>query len=328
MNIVSKWIKNSRSTALPQSLFPSLTALVLAAGQQDFSIWMALLAFIGVACGHMGINLFDDYFDYKKKASGYRDQLTHEGFRARIGKCDYITSGSATIKDTLTASISFCAVAVIAGIVIAIFRGIPIIYIGIITAILGISYSGPPLRLSYHGLGELTIGLIFGPLNMIGSYYAACGVFDKGLLFISIPIGLLVMNIVYVHSIMDYIPDKKIGKSTFAVLLNNQKAMLFTLFLILSIPYISILYGIYMEYLPIWFLLVFLTIPMAISLFYLMLEFVKHPDKKFSPHWWMGPMNRWNKIEAAGIDWFMIRWYLARNLLSLLCITIIIASFL
>lgn len=328
MSTISKWINNARATALPQSLFPSLTAIIMAVREPEFSVWLALLAFLGVICGHLGINLFDDYFDYKKKHSSYRDQLSHEGFRARIGKCNYITSGSATVRELLIAAISFCAVAVTAGVIIAFNRGFPIIYIGVITAILGVSYSAPPLRLSYHGIGELVIGFIFGPLNMAGSYYAACGVFDSALIYISIPVGLLVMNIVYVHSIMDYIPDKKIGKRTFAVLLDNKRAMLFVLFIILFAPYFSILYGIYREQLSIYYLTLFITLPMAISLFSLMIKFIKDPDKKISPRFWMGPMSKWKMIEAAGIDWFMIRWLLARNLLSLFCLIIIIVSFL
>lgn len=328
MNKVSIWIKNARATALPQSLFPSLTAIIMAVRGPEFSIYMALLAFLGVICGHLGINLFDDYFDYKRKRSDYRDELAHEGFRARIGKCNYITSGSATVRELLIAAISFCTIAVIAGTIIAINRGFPIIYIGTITAILGISYSAPPLRLSYHGLGELIIGFIFGPLNMAGSYYAACGAMSMGVLYISIPVGLLVMNIVYVHSIMDFIPDKKIGKRTFAVLLNENRTMLFMLFVILFIPYLIIIYGIYERYFTIYYLALFITLPMAISLFYMMIVFLKDPHKKFSPRFWMGPMTRWKEIEAAGIDWFMIRWLLARNLLSLFCLIVIIVSFL
>lgn len=36
-------------------------------------------------------------------------------------------------------------------------------------------------------------------------------------------------NILYTHSIMDFEPDKSVGKMTLAVLLNNKKAMLLIL---------------------------------------------------------------------------------------------------
>lgn len=327
MNKVKFWFVNARPTALPQSLLPAMLAFCLSISSPGFSWWLGVIAVVGVVCAHLGLNLFDDYFDYKKKQSGYRDELVHEGFRARIGKCPYLTSGQATTKQLLQACFVFCGIAVLLGAVILYFRGIVVLYIAAITAFLGLFYSAPPLRLSYYGMGELLIGIIFGPLNMLGVYYSACGELNQTILLISIPVGLLVMNIVYIHSILDFIPDKKIGKKTLAVLLNNQTAMLVVLFFVLFLPYAIIAYGILVAYLSPYLWFVFLTFPIAVSLYYMMIEFVKHPEKKFIPRFWMGPMNNWKRISAAGIDWFMIRWLSARNLLSFFCLVIMIVSF-
>ena len=54
---------------------------------------------------------------------------------------------------------------------------------------LGVFYSAPPLKLAYRGLGEPVIGLIFGPLLMLGVYYSACGDMDASVLWISLPFG-------------------------------------------------------------------------------------------------------------------------------------------
>ena len=327
MNTVLFWYRNARPTALPQSLIPSILAVSLASSTQEFSWWLACLAVLGVMATHLGLNLFDDYFDYIKKKSDYREELVHEGFRARISKCAYLTSGKATVKQLLKACVIFCAIGILIGCVIFYFRGITILYIAAITAVLGLFYSAPPFRFSYLGLGELIIGFIFGPLNMIGTYYAASGTIDNTILFISVPVGLLVMNIVYVHSILDFIPDKKIGKRTLAVLLNNTKAMLVLLFFIVFSPFAIILYGILQKYLSPFYWLVFLSFPMAISLFYLMIAYIKDPQRKFTPRFWMGPMNKWKMITEVGIDWFMIRWFSARNLLTLFCLIILILGF-
>lgn len=326
MNVVKFWWKNSRPTALPQSVMPSFLAICLASSVQDFSIWLSILAILGVVMAHSGLNLFDDYFDYRKTKSTYRETLVHEGFRARIGKCTYLTSGAATSRQLFIAASVFCLIAVCLGSIILYYRGITILYIALMAAILGFFYSAPPFRLSYHGLGELLIGLIFGPMNMIGTYYAACGVINPVIIFISVPVGLLVMNIVYVHSILDFIPDKKIGKRTLAVILNNTTAMLVVLFFILALSYAIITYGVVSGYLPLMYLFVYLSLPMAVSLFYLVVEFIRHPEQKFSPRFWMGPMPRWKKLEEFGIGWFMIRWLSARNLLTFFCLIIIILS--
>ena len=322
------WINNARAIALPQSQLPSMLAFCMAVKQDGFVWWLGLLAILGVASGHLGMNLFDDYFDYKVRESGFRDVLNRRGFRARISKCDYLISGNTTINQLLKACISFGAVALATGIIIWFFRGNFILWLVIATVIIGISYSGPPLRLSYHGLGELIIGFIFGPLLMIGVYYSACGIFNFSILFVSIPIGMLVTNIVYSHAIMDYEPDKEVGKMTFAVLLKKKKHMLFFHKLLINLAYIIIIAGILFGYLSHYYWLVFLTFPLALYQQYLMNEFVKNPDKSFSPKWWMGPMKKnWEDVQKASLDWFLIRWLLARNLLSFFCLIIIIISF-
>ena len=327
VTMITFWFKNARYQALPQSLLPALLAVGMSSKSAGFSLILGSLAIVGILFVHLSINLFDDYFDYKVQKTGYRDELVRQGVRARIAKCDYLTSGAATLKQLLMACFVFGSIALVFGIIIFMQRGMPILYLTVATALLGISYSGPPLRLSYRGLGELLIGLMFGPLSMAGVYYAACGSFEIPVVLIFVPVGLLVATIVYSHSIMDYEPDKQVGKMTLAVLLGNKKSMLVCLFLLLSVPFLMVGMGVIFQYLPISYLFVFLTLPMAVSLFYMMIEFVKHPQRHFAPRWWMGPMPQWKQIQAVGLDWFMIRWLLARNLLTFFCLILIIISF-
>ena len=327
MNTILFWCRNARPTSLPQSILPALTALFLSIHSEGFVWWLAVLAVFGVAFAHLGINLFDDYFDTKKKKQNYREEIVHKGMRARIGKTPYLTSGQATENQLLAACCVFCGTAVLIGGIIFWFRGINIFYIAAITAVIGVQYSAPPLRLSYHGLGELVICLIFGCLNMIGVGFAASGEFSKELFLLSLPVGLLVMNIVYIHSILDFIPDKEVGKRTLAVLLNNQKTMLVLLFFVIFIPFLSILIGIIFKICGIKYLFVFLLLPMAIMLFYMMCEFVRNPERKFIPKFWLGPFNQWDTIVEYKLEWFMIRWLTARNFISFFCLIIMIISF-
>jgi 1,4-dihydroxy-2-naphthoate octaprenyltransferase len=126
---------------------------------------------------------------------------------------------------------------------------------------------------------------------------------------------------------MDYEPDKEVGKMTFAVLLKDKNRMLMCLLLLLITAFGCIVGGVIAGYLSVYYLLTLLTLPMAVSLFYLMVEFVRKPEKQFSPRWWMGPMGDWKRIQTYELEWFMIRWLSARNLLSFFCLIIIIISF-
>jgi 1,4-dihydroxy-2-naphthoate octaprenyltransferase len=326
MNTICFWFKNSRMTALPQSLLPAIVAFCMASREDGFSPVLGLLAVAGVVMGHLGLNLFDDYFDYKVRKTDFRSRMQHKGMRARISKCVYLTSGEATLKQLLTACCVFGAVALTIGFVIYLYRGSWIGLFAVLTAILGLSYSGAPLRLSYHGLGELLIGILFGPMLMAGVFYAACGTFDRSVLFVSIPVGLFVANIVYTHAIMDYEPDREVGKMTLAVLLKDKKRMLSCLFLLLLTAFVLVISGVVSGHLSPYYLLSLMTLPMAAGLFYLMIAFMRDPGRSFTPRFWMGPMGDWKRMQAIGIDWFMIRWLLARNLLSFFCMILMIVS--
>ena len=43
-------------------------------------------------------------------------------------------------------------------------------------------------------------------------------------------------------------------------------------------------------------------------------------------YWRLWPLNGWERITRAGIEWFMIRWLSARNLLAFFCLIIIIIN--
>ncbi|MDR2119678.1 MAG: prenyltransferase [Tannerella sp.] len=321
------WTVNARLKALPQSLLPAVLAFCMASRREGFSALPGVMAILGVAAGHLSMNLFDDYFDYRAEGSEFREAMVRKGFRARTGKCAYLTSGRTGLKQLLAACLIFGGVGVGFGAAIYLFRGTMVLWFAVATAALGVSYSGRPLRLSYRGLGEALIGLMFGPLLMAGVYFSACGQWDWTTAFVSVPVGLLVANIVYTHAIMDYEPDREAGKMTFAVLLKSKKRMLASLLILLVAAFSSILYGVARGSLPLPYLLTMLALPMAAALFYLMVEFIRHPEKKFSPRVWMGPMGDWERIQASGLDWFMIRWLLARNLLSFFCLIIIVVCF-
>jgi 1,4-dihydroxy-2-naphthoate octaprenyltransferase len=102
--------------------------------------------------------------------------------------------------------------------------------------------------------------------------------------------------------------------------------MLFVSLLINILPFVIVSVGVILQHLSIWYLFVFLTLPMAITLFYLLVQFHKDPFKTFSPKFWMGPMEKWEEKKQHKLEWFLIRWMLARNLTSFFAFIISIVS--
>lgn len=326
MNKVKFWIDNARSIALPQSVLPSLLAISVGALHDGFCWWMALVALFGVICAHLGMNLADDYFDYKIGSAEKREALAGEGFRARMSKYPYITSGQATIKDLRNAIIVFLSIAVVCGLVILWFRGWPIALVTAIAGILGLSYSGGPLKLGYRGYGELVIGLMFGVLLMIGMQYAACGVFDWNIVVLSVAVGMLVTNIVYTHSVIDIVADEKADKMTFARVLGTPKCELAALAIFSLLPFIFIFVGVAVGFFHWAYLVVSVLLPLAFFLWISVKKFVYNEPEDLTPRWWMGPMGDWEAYKKHNVDWFLFHWLMARNLVTFFCLLLAIVN--
>lgn len=336
------WIKNARSISLPQSALPCLTAIVLCIGQEGFVWWLAFPIILGVCAVHLGMNLADDYFDYKHSPLTRAD-VSNSSVRARMEKCHYLgerreargerQEEKATVSELGWAIVGFLTfAAAMGGIVFAvqwILHGwqaaMGIVIYAVLGLIIGINYSGKPLELGFHGLGELVIGVMFGPLLMMGVQSAMTGIpFSWEMLCMSIGIGCMVTNIVYVHSVMEVNADAELGKMTFARLLKSKILMIVFIGIFALMPFAMLALGIVMGWWSPWYLLTLITLPMSVYLIHSTRLFAYGLPREDTPHWWMGPMGEWEKYKAAGIDWFLYRWLLARNICTFFCLVLII----
>lgn len=332
MNAVSRWLRNARSVSLAQSVLPAVLAVVLALGSPGFNILYSLLAVFGVACAHLAMNLADDYFDFKADMLSDRDKVVRKGFRAMMLKYPYLTDGSQTPAGLARAIACFVAAALLCGAVIFCGRTAESGFTGaggswwillfcLSAGFLGVFYSAPPLKLAYRGLGEPVIGLIFGPLLMLGVYYSSCGKVSPEVLWISLPLGLMVMNILYTHSFVEKDSDEESNKMTLARLIGSYSANARAAVVINMLPYAIVIFAVCMGFLHPAYLVLLSVLPRSIWLCRSLASYAAGdtsvPDR---PEWWLGRMPRWEAMKAAGVDWFMMRWLASRNILSAFCL--------
>lgn len=327
MSIIKTWLDNARAVSLPQSLTPAILALVMAIPTGGFKTIPAILAVIGVAAAHLALNLLDDYFDYRVDMAGDRDAVIRRGFRAMTSKYPYLLDGSCTPKKLLCAIGVIGGIAVLCGIVVTLYRGLQTVaIIAGVAAFLGFFYSAPPFKLAYRGLGELVIGIIFGPLLMTGVYFSACGTIDGNILFISIPAGMLVMNILFTHSVIDLPADTESNKMTFARLIGSDKGNLAFSYFINIFPFLMLVAGVIMGQLNPVCLLALLVLPRALWLCKSLSKFISGDKDVNELPKYLGRFENWENISKAGLSWFMARWYCARNLLSGFCSLLVVAN--
>ena len=337
-NGLKKWLVNAREGATIQSTIPSILAAVMAIKTAGFNVWMALLGVLGVKCAHLAMNLIDDLYDYKTDMLEDRLGAVRKGIKAYTAKYPYLTDGSATVADLKKAIACFSLVAIICGAGIFIFRTLQngffgpdgswwIVAIAAATAFLGFFYSAPPIKFCFWGAGEAVTGLIFGPLLMLGMSYAAAGAIVPDIAVLSFPIGLLVMNILYTHSVIDEGGDKASGKTTLAGLIPSNGGKLAVSAILNFTPFVIAVAAVAAGWIHPAYLAVLLALPRAIWLLRSLIGVTRGEQAvQSAPPRWLGPMGKWEDIEKLGLGWYLARWFAARNLLSLYCLLILVVK--
>ncbi len=281
------------------------------------------LTLIGIICVHLGTNLFDDYIDVSKRLKE-GETLDSINFGTINNKARLILNGTFTLKKVTRIIAILYAISLLIGIYYTIIWGgwIPVI-IGI-SAVLCLLY---PFATKFYS-GELIVGIIFGPLLMSGTYYAMCGMLSTRILIMSISIGLLSVALLHTHAIMDWEYDCTVGKNTFCRLFKTKYNAIKALGVLVWLAYINVIFFVLTGWLHPNALYVLLTLPVAVKLFKSIREYVDIKDVKFTPRWWMGPMEDWENVKKTHMEFFMYRFYLARNLGFLFCIIAGVACYL
>src|ERR1700694_5830065 len=180
LDIVSKWLVLTRAAVLPMTVTAGLVAGLLAINQPDFRPGLYLLALAGIVLAHADNKLMNDLFDLDVGADtdSYPRALyaPHPVLSGMISRRGLATA--CFIVNLVDLAIMFTLVA---------YRGWPIAAFAVGGFLLSAAYTAPPLRLKKRGLGEPDVLLVWGPLMVGGTYYAAAGHIPWQVILASIP---------------------------------------------------------------------------------------------------------------------------------------------
>jgi len=218
----------ARAPFLTASMVPILLAAaasIRAGGWSQFSWGLFALTLVGGVALHLGANILNDYFDTRSGA----DDANNDYFAPLSGGSRAVEMGLITERGLLIAGLVPLAVALAAGVVAALVSTSQVWLFGLAGAFGGYFYTAPPLRLiARKGLGELCIGLCFGPLIVAG----ARAVLDRGLtassltesLLLGAVLGLLTTAILWINEFPDEAGDRAAGKNNLVVVLGRRAA--------------------------------------------------------------------------------------------------------
>ena len=222
MTKIFTWLVIMRLPFLTATFVPLFVGAAVANFMSYDVSWSLLgLTILGGSFLHIGTNTANDYFDH---TSG-TDEANYNYMVPYSGGSRSIQMGLISAKGMLTVSLVSFALSAVVGVPLILRAGINILWLGLIGFVSGFFYTAPPFRFaSRKGLGELLIGLNFGPLMVVGSALVQTQEVLPEALLAGIPIGLLVAAIVYMNEFPDHDGDKATGKDTLIVVFGPEKA--------------------------------------------------------------------------------------------------------
>jgi len=182
--------------------------------------WLALTV-IGILALETAKNASGEIFDYD---SGTDLRVAPEDRSPFSGGKRVLVDGVLTRRQTVTVAAVGYALGIGAGLVIGWLREPAVLWIGLIGVAAAYSYHGPPLRLSYRGLGELAVALCYGPLICAGTYLVQRGEVPAEVWWLSIPLGLLIAAFLWLNEVPDAAADRASGKRTLVVRAGRRRA--------------------------------------------------------------------------------------------------------
>ena len=241
------------------TLLPVLIGSAIAYRAGHFEWILLVLTLSGALLMHLGANTANDYYDSRLGADDINTTPTPFSGGSRI-----IQYGLLPGRFVLSLASATYLTGIFIGLYLALTRGIAVLVIGLIGFLVSWGYTAPPLKLAYRGLGELGVGLGFGPILVLGTYYVQTQSFSLEALLASIPLGLLVMLILYVNEIPDRTWDDEAGKRTLVARF-REGAIVKGYEITMIAVYGIILGGALARVFPISILIALLTLPLAVK---------------------------------------------------------------
>lgn len=268
---IISWLVITRAPFLTAIIVPILIAASWVAYQGQVNpfptmiFWLVLFAGIFL---HIAANTFNDYFDWRSGT----DKINNDYFMSYSGGSRSIELGLISERTLFHVACISLLISTGLGIALTLISGLGILVFGLMGAFSAYFYTAPPLRLAARrGLGELTVGLNFGPLVVAGAVYAITGQVTLADFLIGVPIGLLTIAILWINQFPDEAADRASGKINLVVALGKSRAR-WGYWLLLAAAFGFLLYWLATDFLPTGATLALIALPLGIRTSWILLR--------------------------------------------------------
>jgi 1,4-dihydroxy-2-naphthoate octaprenyltransferase len=205
------WWLAFRYHFVPPSIFPAvLGGLVSWATNSGFTPLYFLLVLVAIIINHIGLNMTDDYYDYKHSV----DKLVPGEKNPYTGGSGILSSGLLAPKSMFKAFTLCYLITMAVGFYLTLARGLPVLAFGLIGVFCAIFYTAPPISFSHHGLGELAMLVNFGTVIGLGAFYVQARTLTLQAFLATLPLGIMLFSMIAINEIPDMEEDRAAGKLT------------------------------------------------------------------------------------------------------------------
>jgi 1,4-dihydroxy-2-naphthoate polyprenyltransferase len=246
------WWLAIRPRTLPASASGVVMGGALAWAAGAFHLFPTLAALFIALLLQIASNVANDVYDFERGADT----------QDRQGPVRVTQAGWLRPRDMKLALWVIFAAAMLIGLYLAFLRGWLIVILGLAAMISAVAYTSGPFPLAYYGLGDVFVFVFFGLVAVAGTYFVNTGFFSGAALLMSIPIGLMVTDILVVNNLRDIGNDRAAGKRTLAVRLGERGSRVqYVTFMVIAYALVPLL--IWQRIIPLSALLVMLSSPLA-----------------------------------------------------------------
>jgi 1,4-dihydroxy-2-naphthoate octaprenyltransferase len=260
------WLLALRPFSFTASIVPAVFGGLLALAMRGrfgvprfhFDALAFAVTIVGCVAIHAASNLVNDFFDHR---SGVDKPENFGAVNVLVRK----------LMDPVHVSIEAAGafgLAALCGVFLTLRAGEakwPLVALVVFGALSAYFYTAPPFALKNRGIGDLQVMLSFALLMIFGAFYVQAHALAWLPLIDALPIGVLVVDILHINNLRDLPADRAAGITTLAIALGEERAKR------LHDVYVVAAFGLTLALvvaglLPVWTLLVLLSVPAAAKL--------------------------------------------------------------
>ena len=252
LRIAKRFFLATRPMFFTASVLPVVIGTIAGATQAgSLNVIYFALALASIVCVHAGVNVFNDVCDAKSGT----DQANVRRVHPFTGGSRFIQNGVMSVGEMSTLASTLFALGGLLGAILFAFKGAIILLFGAIGLALGTLYSMYPVQLAGRGLGEISVGMGFGVLPVVGSTWLQTDVLSGQAALLSLPLGFWIAAVLIANEVPDVEADAAAGKRTLVVRLGAARGK-FLYIAVQAAALGSIGVGAWLGRLPAWGLIV------------------------------------------------------------------------